>query len=201
VARHMQWFRPLSSGICMSMPPRLLIMPARWRRQRDAHVGFCRIESSPLTQVLLLAPQLVGAIRIACVAAALAAGSQQAATFVALLLASFCLDALDGHLARSLNQATAFGAFLDVLIDNASRAVVWVSAIDGPAGIAVPLLEMTVFTCTHAVSGVAVSLALRLAPDLYGSMVPDRLTTVMRRGAVQRGRPAASGVHHGGCAR
>ncbi len=102
--------------------------------------------------MLLLAPQLVGAIRIACLAAALAAGPQRAATFVTLLLASFTLDALDGHLARSLNQATAFGAFLDVLIDNASRAVVWVSAVDGPAGVAVPLLEMTVFACTHAVS-------------------------------------------------
>lgn len=118
------------------------------------------MQSSPSTQVLLLAPQLVGAIRIACVAAALVAGPQQAATCVTLLLASFVLDALDGHLARSLSQATAFGAFLDVLIDNASRAVVWVSAVDGPAGVVVPLLEMTVFACTHAVSdNVAAGLA------------------------------------------
>lgn len=165
--------RPLSTGICMSMPPRFLIMPACWRRQRNAHVGFRRMESSRLTQVLLLAPQLVGAIRIACVAAALAVGPQQATAFVTLLLVSFALDALDGWLARTLHQATAFGAFLDVLIDNASRAVVWVSAVDGPAGIAVPLLEMTVFACTHAVSD---NVAAGLASDSRPVRLPCCLT-------------------------
>lgn len=102
-------------------------------------------------QVLLLAPQLVGTIRIACLAAALAAGPRHAELCAVLFLADFCLDALDGHLARRWGQATAFGAFLDVLIDNASRAVLWAGAFDGPAGVAVPLLEMTVFACTHAV--------------------------------------------------
>lgn len=102
-------------------------------------------------QVLLLAPQLVGYARIACLAAAVAAGPRHPALCATLSLLNFALDALDGHLARRWRQATAFGALLDVLIDNVSRAVLWAGALNGPAGIAVPLLDMTVFACTHAV--------------------------------------------------
>lgn len=102
------------------------------------------------SSVLLLAPQLVGYVRLACLAAALGAWSRRPQLCLALSLSNFVLDALDGYLARRLGQATAFGAFLDVLIDNASRAVLW-TAVDGPAGIVIPLLEMTVFTCTQAV--------------------------------------------------
>lgn len=101
--------------------------------------------------ILLLAPQLVGWVRLACLVTALAAGPRHPKLCLALFLVNFALDAADGALARHLKQATAFGAFLDVLIDNASRAALWAGAIDGPASIAVPLLEMTVFACTHAV--------------------------------------------------
>lgn len=102
-------------------------------------------------QVLLLAPQLVGLVRIGCLAAALAAGPRHAQLCAALFTANFALDALDGHLARRWKQATAFGAFLNVLIDNASRAALWAGALDGAVGIVMPLLDMTVFACTHAV--------------------------------------------------
>ena len=99
--------------------------------------------------ILLLSSQLVGWLRIACLAAALATPPAPAAT---LFLANFALDAADGLLARRRGEETAFGAVFDVLIDNASRSVLWASALDGPAGVAVPLLEMTTFACTHAAS-------------------------------------------------
>lgn len=50
-----------------------------------------------------------------------------------------------------LLQASGFGAFLDVFIDNLSRAMLWVWAIEGPCAVLPPLFEMTAFVCTHKV--------------------------------------------------
>jgi len=50
-------------------------------------------------------------------------------------------------------QATAFGAVLDVLIDNGIRGWLWCTALPEGAGAAALLLEMTAFAFTHAVSG------------------------------------------------
>eukprot|EP00445_Apocalathium_hangoei_P031142 CAMPEP_0203925322 /NCGR_PEP_ID=MMETSP0359-20131031/64981_1 /ASSEMBLY_ACC=CAM_ASM_000338 /TAXON_ID=268821 /ORGANISM="Scrippsiella Hangoei, Strain SHTV-5" /LENGTH=47 /DNA_ID= /DNA_START= /DNA_END= /DNA_ORIENTATION= len=44
------------------------------------------------------------------------------------------LDGLDGYLARALGQATEFGAALDVLVDNFSRAMMWSLAVAAPWG-------------------------------------------------------------------
>lgn len=96
-------------------------------------------------------------------------------------VANLCLDAVDGEAARRLNQvripcrvrqhtiaapglripsfpchatatqATAFGAFLDVVVDNLSRATLWGRALPGLAGAVVPALESATFACTHKV--------------------------------------------------
>lgn len=48
-------------------------------------------------------------------------------------------------------QVSAFGAFLDVAIDIATRGLLWSWALPGGPGLAAVLLEALTFTCTHAV--------------------------------------------------
>ena len=48
-------------------------------------------------------------------------------------------------------QTSALGAFLDVVVDVATRGALYAWALDGPAALAIPFLESLVFTCTHAV--------------------------------------------------
>lgn len=49
------------------------------------------------------------------------------------------------------HQTSGYGAFLDVLIDNWSRGILWVWAFPGGLGATIIILEMTVFVCTHKV--------------------------------------------------
>lgn len=51
-------------------------------------------------------------------------------------------------------QSSAFGAFLDVLIDITTRALIWTWAV-GAAAVPVIILEATTFVCTHAGGGAA----------------------------------------------
>lgn len=67
-------------------------------------------------------------------------------------------------------QTSAFGAFLDVLVDLLTRGLLWSWALPGGAGLAVVLLETTTFTCTHAVrAGGAAPCAMQL--QLSGSVL------------------------------
>ncbi|KAG2436904.1 hypothetical protein HXX76_006423 [Chlamydomonas incerta] len=113
---------------------------------------------------------------------AAAVSTSQPAVAVALWLVNFVLDGVDGALARRLGQTSAFGAFLDVAVDIASRGLLWlgwaagaaadaaaaaaagaapagtaaiVAALALPLSLAVVLLECLVFTCTHAAAGAA----------------------------------------------
>ena len=48
-------------------------------------------------------------------------------------------------------QVTAFGAFLDIAVDNLTRAVIWSRAFTGLVGVLIPTLERLTFVCTHKV--------------------------------------------------
>lgn len=98
--------------------------------------------------VLLLAPNLVGHLRLVLVVAAVITGP---ALSIFLFLLNFLLDGIDGWLARLLNQSSRFGAFYDVVIDIIARAVLWTLG-PLPSYIAVIpiLLECFTFACTHA---------------------------------------------------
>ena len=54
--------------------------------------------------------------------------------------------------APAARQATAFGAALDVLVDNTTRMWLWCGALPGGLGALPATLEATVFAFTHAVS-------------------------------------------------
>lgn len=47
---------------------------------------------------------------------------------------------------------SAFGAFLDVIVDNSSRGILWAWSLDGPLSAVPMFLEMLAFLCTHGVS-------------------------------------------------
>lgn len=49
------------------------------------------------------------------------------------------------------SQATAFGAFYDVALDIASRAVLWTWGAASPLAVAPVLLECLTLACTHKV--------------------------------------------------
>lgn len=76
----------------------------------------------------------------------------------ALYAASAALDAADGAAARALGLTSAFGAFIDVAVDNGGRALLWSLAVangGAPASLAafVPLLEGLCLAATHAEHG------------------------------------------------
>mmetsp|Transcript_146460 Transcript_146460/g.469884 ORF Transcript_146460/g.469884 Transcript_146460/m.469884 type:complete len:217 (-) Transcript_146460:93-743(-) len=109
-------------------------------------------------RVLLLWPNIVCYARVSLTLLAFAlAASERASPWVVagLYTLSMALDGLDGYLARALGQATEFGAALDVLVDNFSRAMMWSLAVAAPWGTFPPFLEMLVFACTHAEGSVA----------------------------------------------
>ena len=63
-----------------------------------------------------------------------------------------CMESSTTYLfAHACIQATAFGAYLDVVVDNLSRAALWGRALPGLAGVLVPALESVTFACTHKV--------------------------------------------------
>lgn len=68
--------------------------------------------------VFLYVPNLVGYLRLALLLGAVMCKNN--AKFLALYGASYILDALDGHLARALSQASSLGYILDMATDRAS---------------------------------------------------------------------------------
>ncbi|KAM8768529.1 uncharacterized protein AB9X84_022727 isoform 1-T1 [Acanthopagrus schlegelii] len=101
-------------------------------------------------QVLLYWPNVIGYIRIGLVLAAWAA-SETPALFVPLYSASTALDGVDGWLARRLGQSSRFGAWLDVVVDNMGRGMLWSLLFEW--GWLVSALEWCVFVCNHNTRG------------------------------------------------
>lgn len=60
---------------------------------------------------------------------------------------SIALDAVDGIVARRLKQTSAFGAWLDIVVDNLGRGMLWCRLCD--FGFCVTALEWLTFVCTH----------------------------------------------------
>jgi CDP-diacylglycerol--inositol 3-phosphatidyltransferase len=75
-----------------------------------------------LMGVFLFVPNIIGYARIAIAVCALHLLPTAPLPAVALYLLSAILDALDGHAARLFNQATNFGAMLDMVTDRSTTA-------------------------------------------------------------------------------
>ncbi|XP_034024914.1 CDP-diacylglycerol--glycerol-3-phosphate 3-phosphatidyltransferase isoform X2 [Thalassophryne amazonica] len=101
-------------------------------------------------QVLLFWPNVVGYLRILLLFAAWCF-RQTPEVFVPLYSICTALDGVDGWLARTLDQTSRFGAWLDVVVDNLSRAMLW--SLTTEWGWLVSALEWCVFVCNHGVRG------------------------------------------------
>ncbi|XP_023679023.1 uncharacterized protein [Paramormyrops kingsleyae] len=75
-------------------------------------------------EVLLYVPNLIGYIRVLLVLAAWA-GFNNPEIFVPCYGISVILDGVDGFVARRLKQTSELGAWLDVVIDNTGRGMLW----------------------------------------------------------------------------
>ena len=109
--------------------------------------------------------------------------------FVGPCVATFSPDAAEARAA----QATGFGAFLDVCIDNLSRGALWTSAGLGPFAAVATGAEWLAFVCLHKVSSLA---GPRLAPVLptltgLGVMRPVLLALAWTPRVSNRDRGAA----------
>ncbi|KAM9801200.1 uncharacterized protein ACB057_008265 [Neosynchiropus ocellatus] len=76
---------------------------------------------------------------------------QTPVVFVPLYSLSVGLDGVDGWLARRLGQTSRFGAWLDVVVDNLGRGMVWSHVWQ--LGWLVSAMEWCVFLCNHATQG------------------------------------------------
>ncbi|XP_071327959.1 CDP-diacylglycerol--serine O-phosphatidyltransferase [Trachinotus anak] len=101
-------------------------------------------------RVLLYWPNVVGYARVGLVLAAWRC-SGTPAVFVPLYSGSVALDGVDGWLARRLGQSSRFGAWLDVVVDNLGRGMLW--SLVSEWGWLVSALEWCVFVCNHGARG------------------------------------------------
>ncbi|KAK7882233.1 hypothetical protein WMY93_028407 [Mugilogobius chulae] len=102
------------------------------------------------SHVLLFWPNLIGYIRI-CLLLCAWVFYKSPVVFLPLYTTSVLLDEVDGWLARRLKQVSKFGAWLDVVVDNLSRGMIWTQLSQG--GWLVSSLEWCVFVCNHSSKG------------------------------------------------
>lgn len=122
--------------------------------------------------------------------------AQRPLAAAALYTAAAALDAVDGAAARALGQGSRFGAFADVAVDNAGRALLWaLAAANGgaPAALAAaaPALEGLTFAATQAATSAEwKSAAFAAAP-------PSGLVAFLARNAFRtpQGVALMAGLH------
>uniref|UniRef100_A0A1A8S3N0 CDP-diacylglycerol--inositol 3-phosphatidyltransferase n=1 Tax=Nothobranchius rachovii TaxID=451742 RepID=A0A1A8S3N0_9TELE len=133
-----------------------------------------RLRSGGGRRVVLFWPNIVGYIRISLVFAAWAA-HQSPAAFVPLYTLASILDGVDGWLARKLGQTSRFGAWLDVLVDNLSRSMLWSLLFQW--GWLVSTLEWCVFVCNHSTRGPDWKSSFSSSPRLIRAIMANGLWT------------------------
>ncbi|XP_031429492.1 CDP-diacylglycerol--glycerol-3-phosphate 3-phosphatidyltransferase [Clupea harengus] len=102
-------------------------------------------------KICFYVPNIIGYIRIVLILAAWCAFNSPALFFPAYLT-SVILDGIDGWVARRLEQTSRFGAWLDVIVDNMGRSMVWNMLFQW--GWLISTLEWCVFVCNHSAFGV-----------------------------------------------
>ena len=145
--------------------------------------------------VALYVPNVVGYARLALVVGAAAAPTFEGQ--LACYATCGLLDFVDGVLARALNQCSAFGALLDVVVDNTARAIAWHHAgraWDVPAFAFVPCVEWCVLAATHAEHGA--QWRQKVAEDGTEAPPPAFVAAVMANGfKTPIGALAIAGLH------
>lgn len=124
--------------------------------------------------ILLYWPNIVGYIRIVLLFAAWAV-YHTPALFVPLYSLSVALDGVDGWLARRLGQTSRFGAWLDVVVDNMGRGMLWSQLFEW--GWLVSALEWCVFVCNHNARGDQWKTSFSSSPRLVRAVMSNGFRT------------------------
>ncbi|KAG7479859.1 CDP-diacylglycerol-inositol 3-phosphatidyltransferase 1 [Solea senegalensis] len=135
--------------------------------------------------VLLFWPNIIGYIRIALVFAAWTY-FETPTLFVPLYSVSITLDGVDGWLARRLGQTSKFGAWLDVVVDNVGRGMLW--GLLFKWGWLVSSVEWCVFVCNHSTRGDQWKNSFSSSPALIQAVMANGFRTVL-------GTLVVSGLH------
>lgn len=98
-------------------------------------------------KIIFYVPNIIGYLRIAILLVSWVKWDEPS-TFIPLFILSSGLDFVDGVIARWLGQTSAFGAWLDVVIDNVSRSMIWTRLMPR-FGFLFASLEWLTFVCTH----------------------------------------------------
>lgn len=91
-------------------------------------------------------PNLIGYARLVLIIAAHHIKEESPETAVLLYSIFAACDGIDGYAARKLNQCSSFGAWLDVIIDNIGRTLIWSNF---KWGLVVANLEWITYVCNH----------------------------------------------------
>lgn len=125
-------------------------------------------------EVLLFLPNIVGYLRICLVFSAWIV-RQSPAVFLPLYLLSIILDGVDGWLARRLGQTSSFGAWLDVVVDNLGRSMLW--SLVSEWGWLLSALEWCVFVCNHSEGGEQWKSSFSNSPRLIRTIMANGFRT------------------------
>lgn len=124
--------------------------------------------------VLLFLPNIVGYFRLCLVFCAWIV-RHSPAVFLPLYLLSIILDGVDGWLARRLGQTSRFGAWLDVVVDNLGRSMLW--SLLSEWGWLLSSLEWCVFVCNHSEGGEKWKSSFSNSPRLIRTIMADGFRT------------------------
>ena len=102
-------------------------------------------------KVIFYIPNIIGYLRLVILLYSWINWSHPT-TFLALFILSASLDFVDGIVARRLDQTSEFGAWLDVVLDNISRSMIW-TGLTPSYGFFISSLEWLTFVCTHQLGG------------------------------------------------
>uniref|UniRef100_A0A3P9KGS8 CDP-diacylglycerol--inositol 3-phosphatidyltransferase n=1 Tax=Oryzias latipes TaxID=8090 RepID=A0A3P9KGS8_ORYLA len=136
-------------------------------------------------KVLLYWPNIIGYLRISLVFGACSACGTPA-VFLGLYSASAALDGVDGWLARRLGQTSRLGAWLDVVVDNLSRGMLWSRLFKW--GWLVSALEWCAFVCNHSGRGAQWKASFGSSPRLIRAIMANGFYTPL-------GMWVVSGLH------
>ncbi|XP_064392898.1 uncharacterized protein LOC135340487 [Halichondria panicea] len=129
-----------------------------------------------MASVFCYIPNLIGYLRLILLLVAWIF-FDKIVVFLPLYIVSALLDCVDGIVARRLKQTSEFGAWLDVLIDNIGRSIIW-ARLPYSWGVFVLCVEWSVFVCTHT-SGHAWKNSFGSAPWWVKSVMENGFYSVM----------------------
>ncbi|CAL8350188.1 unnamed protein product [Lota lota] len=119
-------------------------------------------------------PNIIGYIRIALVSISWVV-FKRPAVFIPLYSISIVLDGVDGWVARRLEQTSRFGAWLDVVVDNLSRGMLWSMLFEW--GWLVTAVEWCVFVCNHSARGADWKSSFTTSPYLVRAIMAKGFKT------------------------